>query len=126
MKSLSKNKKSKKESVPVQESSPSDNSSYESSDGSEDQVMGGASNLREADQRNLLNYQTDSDEDDVDSSEDDLGTNLEKQKREIADNDAVWGKSKGGYYKADSDSDEGSENEEDLAKEALRLQKIRQ
>ena len=96
--------------------------------------MGGAAaanKLREADQRNLLNYRTDSDEeDDVDSSgeenDDDLGTNLEKQKREIDDKGAaVWGKSKGGYYKADSDSDEGSENEEDLAKEALRLQKIR-
>ena len=42
------------------------------------------------------------------------------------DNDAAWGKSKKGYYKGDSDSDEGSDNEEDLAKEALRLQKIRQ
>jgi hypothetical protein len=41
-------------------------------------------------------------------------------------NDATWGKKKQNYYKGDSDSDEGSENEEDLAKEALRLQAIRQ
>jgi len=38
----------------------------------------------------------------------------------------AWGKNKKNFYKEDSDSDEGSEDEEELAKEALRLQKIRQ
>lgn len=80
----------------------------------------------------MLNYQTDSSDEgnnsDDDDEGDDLGMmNLEKQKRGAATDDAAaWGKTKGGYYKGDSDSDEGSENEEDLAKEALRLQKIRQ
>jgi len=36
-------------------------------------------------------------------------------------NDGAWGKHKKNYYKAGSDSEEGSEDEEDLAKEALRL-----
>ena len=36
-------------------------------------------------------------------------------------NDGAWGKNKKNYYKAGSDSEEGSEDEEDLAKEALRL-----
>ena len=52
----------------------------------------------------------------------DIGAGLEKQKEELQDRDAAWGKSKKDYYKADSDSDDGSENEEDLAKEAMRLQ----
>ena len=80
--------------------------------------------MREVDQANLLNYQTDSDDDAMDS--DDIGAGLEKQKEELQDRDAAWGKSKKDYYKADSDSDDGSENEEDLAKEAMRLQSIRQ
>ena len=37
----------------------------------------------------------------------------------------AWGKRKKNYYKDDSDSDEGSEDEEELANEALRLQAIR-
>ena len=41
-------------------------------------------------------------------------------------NKEAWGKSKKNFYKADSDSDSGSEDEEELAKEAIRLQKIRQ
>lgn len=76
----------------------------------------------------MLNYQTDSDDEMNSSDDDDLGVNLEKQKREMIGDgkDAAWGKSKKTYYKGDSDSDDGSSAEEDLANEALRLQKIRQ
>ena len=79
----------------------------------------GDAKLREVDRRNVLNYQTDS-EDDEDES-DDLGTNLQKQKEDLLMNNEAWGKRKQNYYKNDSDSDEGSEDEEELAKEALRL-----
>ena len=85
----------------------------------------GNDQMREVDQANVLNYQTDSEDDDAMDS-DDIGAGLEQQKEELQDRDAAWGKSKKDYYKADSDSDDGSENEEDLAKEAMRLQSIRQ
>ena len=84
--------------------------------------------MREIDAKHVLNYQTDSDEDDLDgdSDDDDLGKNLQMQKEELLMSKEAWGKNKKNFYKADSDSDSGSEDEEELAKEAIRLQKIRQ
>ena len=71
----------KKESV--SEDSPQSQSEQDSdedeydSEGSGDELGGAA--MREADAGNLLNYQTDSDDDDSD----DLGVNLAKQKKEL-------------------------------------------
>jgi|FrelakmetLWP11LW_1041352.scaffolds.fasta_scaffold345967_1 hypothetical protein len=75
--------------------------------------------MREVDAGNVLNYRTDSDDEDEDS--DDLGADLDRQKQSLVMNDGAWGKNKKNYYKADSDSEEKSDDEEDLAKEALRL-----
>lgn len=126
---MPKHKLAKKESVSSQSEEDydpeqgSDESSGEDMESSGDAL--GDEEMREVDQRNVLNYQTDSDEDSEGLS-DELGTNLAKQKEELLMNKEAWGKKKKNYYKADSDSDEGSEDEEELAKEALRLQSIRQ
>ena len=101
---------------------------YDSEDQDEEMSSGdelGNAEMREADQRNLLNYQTDSEDDDDGEDSNDLDRNLEKQKEELQMNEA-WGKHKRNYYKSDSDSDEGSEDDQELAQEALRLQSIRQ
>ena len=98
-----------------------DEEDYDSED--DDQMDDAQEGMREIDSRHVLNYQTDSDDDD---EEDDLGKNLEHQKEMMAMSKEAWGKSKKNFYKSDSDSDSGSEDEEELAKEAMRLQKIRQ
>ena len=61
----------------------------EEASSSGDEVQGNAQ-MREVDQANLLNYQTDSDDDAMDSE--DIGAGLEKQKEELQDRDAAWGK----------------------------------
>ena len=78
----------------------------ESSDGDEDDL--GDQQMREVNSKNVLNYQTDSDEDGGGGSSDDLGANLAKQKEELQIADKAWGKKKKNFYKDDSDSDEGS------------------
>ena len=123
-------KKQRKESVSSKDHQEEEESEdYGSSDeaGSSGGELGDGQ-MREVDQRNLLNYQTDSEDgSDVEgmSDDDDLAANLDKQRKDSQMNEA-WGKRKKNYYKDDSDSDEGSEDEAELANEALRLQAIRQ
>jgi len=125
---MPKQKQTRKESV----SSEPEDEDYDSEEMSDDEEMESSSdalgdqNMREVNHMNVLNYQTDSDDDDSEGLSDELGQNLAKQKEELLMTKEAWGKQKKNYYKADSDSDEGSEDEEELAKEALRLQAIRQ
>lgn len=118
--------KQAKQKESVSEEEQADYDSEEMQDVSDEEMSSdeagdiGDSQMREVDSKNVLNYQTDSDED-GDGSSDDLGANLAKQKEELQMADGAWGKKKKNYYKDDSDSDEGSEDEAELATEAMRL-----
>ena len=69
--------KKQKESVPS--SSEAEEEDYDSEDMQEssDDANLGDGQMREVDSRNVLNYETDSDEDEEGMSSDDLGANLE-------------------------------------------------
>ena len=70
----------------------------------------------EVDRKNILNYESDSsDENEGISDEDSLDAKMQKQKEDLKMND-TWGKTKKSYYKNKDDSDEeksSSEGEED-------------
>jgi hypothetical protein len=71
-----------------------------------------------------MNYESDSSDEDVADSEEDLDAKMEQQRAALRMND-TWGKTKKSYYKNKEDSDSEESSDGDQLAEAERLQKIR-
>ena len=90
---------------------------YESEDDSE--PLNATDKIPEVNKDNVLNYESDSEDEQGDSSED-LGAKLQTQKEELRMND-TWGKKKKAYYQASSEEDSSQDEEQDQLNEAKRL-----
>ena len=97
---------------------------YDSEDNSASLQSGNIAMMREVNKDNVLNYETDSDDDFEGQDSEELGQKMQAQKEALRMND-TWGKNKKSYYQASSEEDESEAEEQDQLNEARRLQEIR-